>query len=114
MGAVMVENTDIPPCEYPPDGWWCSRRRGHDGPCAARPTVEKVYEIVKFVNPRDAVDALNGMAVHAVAGPHDADAHGILVAHPERDGCMVSFHDVLTDEETCRTDIRNFVEVIVP
>jgi len=101
-------------CQNPPDGWWCSRPLGHEGPCAAREVAEKVYEVVKFVNPRDAVAALEGMAVHAVAGPHDADAHGILVGHPERDGCMISFHDVLTNEEIVRTDIRNFVEVIVP
>lgn len=24
-------------CELPPEGWWCSREPGHDGPCAARP-----------------------------------------------------------------------------
>lgn len=24
-------------CDVPPDGWWCSRERGHAGPCAARP-----------------------------------------------------------------------------
>lgn len=24
-------------CEIPPAGWWCSRERGHEGPCAARP-----------------------------------------------------------------------------
>jgi hypothetical protein len=23
-------------CTLPPAGWWCSRERGHDGPCAAR------------------------------------------------------------------------------
>lgn len=23
-------------CRVPPDGWWCSRARGHPGPCAAR------------------------------------------------------------------------------
>jgi hypothetical protein len=23
-------------CEVPPDGWWCSREPGHEGPCAAR------------------------------------------------------------------------------
>ena len=108
-------------CERPPEGWWCSRRSGHDGPCAARPTSElvifdddeKVYEVVKFVNPVDAIAALDGMAVHAVAGPHDADAHGILIARGGPDACLVSFHDVLTNEETLRTDIRNFVEVIV-
>ncbi len=21
----------------PPEGWWCYRREGHEGPCAARP-----------------------------------------------------------------------------
>lgn len=24
-------------CEVPPPGWTCSRRAGHDGPCAASP-----------------------------------------------------------------------------
>lgn len=27
-------------CELPPQGWQCSRRRGHDGPCAARPVPD--------------------------------------------------------------------------
>lgn len=26
-------------CTVPPRGWWCSRRKGHDGPCAARRVV---------------------------------------------------------------------------
>ena len=25
-------------CNIPPDGWYCSRNKGHDGPCAALPT----------------------------------------------------------------------------
>lgn len=24
-------------CEVPLDGWWCSREKGHEPPCAARP-----------------------------------------------------------------------------
>lgn len=24
-------------CTVPPDGWWCSREKGHQPPCAARP-----------------------------------------------------------------------------
>jgi hypothetical protein len=24
-------------CKIPPQGWWCSREAGHEGPCAARP-----------------------------------------------------------------------------
>jgi hypothetical protein len=23
-----------------PKGWWCSRKRGHEGPCAAHPVLE--------------------------------------------------------------------------
>lgn len=39
--ADLVDPYDDPPpwqgCEVPPEGWWCSRTAGHDGPCAARP-----------------------------------------------------------------------------
>lgn len=28
-------------CELPPPGWTCSRRKHHEGPCAASPKVEK-------------------------------------------------------------------------
>ena len=24
-------------CTAPPEGWWCSREKGHEPPCAARP-----------------------------------------------------------------------------
>lgn len=24
-------------CDVPPEGWWCSREKGHEPPCAARP-----------------------------------------------------------------------------
>lgn len=27
--------TDSEPCNIPPEGWWCSRDKGHEGPCAA-------------------------------------------------------------------------------
>lgn len=27
-------------CTLPPEGWWCSRTPGHEGPCAARPMDE--------------------------------------------------------------------------
>jgi hypothetical protein len=31
-------------CQIPPQGWYCTRQAGHDGPCAAVP--EPLYEIV--------------------------------------------------------------------
>ena len=78
------------------------------------PSEPKVYEVVKFVNPRDAVAAGRGWPftlspVLTTLTPMESSS-----GHPECDGCMVSFHDVLTDGETVRTDIRNFVEIIVP
>jgi len=35
-------------CKIPPDGWWCSRQAGHEGPCAARETVPAQY--AKLIN----------------------------------------------------------------
>jgi hypothetical protein len=29
------------PCDVPPAGWECSRKRGHEGPCAAVPTQDE-------------------------------------------------------------------------
>lgn len=29
-------------CTVPPAGWWCSREKGHEGPCAARPNKTAV------------------------------------------------------------------------
>lgn len=33
-------------CEVPPEGWYCTRRPGHDGPCAALPTEQPTTERV--------------------------------------------------------------------
>jgi hypothetical protein len=30
-------------CKVPPEGWWCSRGDGHEGPCAARGIVPAWY-----------------------------------------------------------------------
>lgn len=31
-----AQGTDTDKCRIPPEGWWCSRAAGHEGPCAAR------------------------------------------------------------------------------
>lgn len=31
------DTIDDMPCLLPPEGWFCSRQGGHEGPCAARP-----------------------------------------------------------------------------
>lgn len=35
---VMFPAAGDTACDIPPPGWWCSRKRGHDGPCAAHST----------------------------------------------------------------------------
>jgi hypothetical protein len=30
-------------CDVPPEGWWCSREAGHEGPCAAREIIPPWY-----------------------------------------------------------------------
>ena len=37
--AIRQDVSIAGPCLVPPDGWWCSRLRGHEGPCAARPAA---------------------------------------------------------------------------
>lgn len=34
MATLRTTKSDV--CRVPPEGWWCSRGAGHDGPCAAR------------------------------------------------------------------------------
>ena len=51
-------------CDVPPNGWKCSRERGHDGPCAAIPMSSLelatwyVAHINDYSNPSYAVRAL--------------------------------------------------------
>lgn len=33
--SPITDGEDIK-CTIPPEGWWCSREKGHPGPCAAR------------------------------------------------------------------------------
>lgn len=34
--AERVPSLRLAPCDLPPSGWYCTREKGHDGPCAAR------------------------------------------------------------------------------
>lgn len=33
-------------CDVPPFGWFCTREKGHDGPCAAYPNTPLHYTIM--------------------------------------------------------------------
>lgn len=37
-------------CDRSPEGWYCSREKWHNGPCAARPTDERVIEVLKLMD----------------------------------------------------------------
>ena len=40
-----VQYTDLSDfCTLAPEGWWCSRRKAHEGPCAARPVYDAYGE----------------------------------------------------------------------
>lgn len=41
---MMIDMTKIE-CEVPPPGWVCTREKNHEGPCAAHPTDETVYQM---------------------------------------------------------------------
>ena len=36
-------------CDSPPPGWYCTRERGHDGPCAALPLHSSTRPEPKFI-----------------------------------------------------------------
>lgn len=43
-------------CQVAPEGWWCHRPGGHDGPCAAHPGTERSADYVQALT--DAVYVL--------------------------------------------------------
>jgi len=43
---------DATGCAIPPDGWQCSRARGHTGPCAATPTPPTLSEDLRALSER--------------------------------------------------------------
>lgn len=36
-------------CQIPPSGWRCTREAGHEGPCAALPSIRRPCKIVVSV-----------------------------------------------------------------
>jgi hypothetical protein len=45
---MSTTDREVPPdqgCKLPRDGWYCSRKPGHEGPCAARPIAPLSDEV---------------------------------------------------------------------
>lgn len=55
IGLQRFARPDDDPCTVPPEGWFCTRPAGHDGPCAAVPIagpkekVQAVYDAIAVV-----------------------------------------------------------------
>jgi hypothetical protein len=63
-----------PICKTPPDGWFCTRGEGHEGPCAAHVAVE--VTVVDIINdgfgaeiPTDAVGFMGWFQAHIDSVP---------------------------------------------
>lgn len=58
-------------CTVPPEGWWCSRTPGHEGPCAARPIEESDAPLTDDENAM--ID--RAWERHKAAAPTDPHVH---------------------------------------
>lgn len=60
-------------CTVPPEGWWCSRTPGHEGPCAARPIEESDAPLTDDENAM--ID--RAWERHKAAAPTDPHVHRV-------------------------------------
>jgi hypothetical protein len=87
---MSSENADR--CDLAPLGWWCSRHKGHDGPCAARPlgptdddlaalehTLRELREIDRVALEQVATELTMSAALHS-GRPKDHATALILLA----------------------------------
>lgn len=44
--AQVIADMQSPECSLPPPGWKCTRKAGHDGPCAAVPDYDNFPDII--------------------------------------------------------------------
>ena len=62
----MMENddqnvADQRQCQLPPVGWYCTRKPGHDGPCAAHPGTAPVAAEVASIDTAEFLTCLNSL-----------------------------------------------------
>lgn len=75
-------------CAIPPEGWWCSREAGHEGPCAARPTQPQAddrAEIVRWLRAQSDKGAEVGIAAGKETTRRAAFGGGSLALHRAAD-----------------------------
>ena len=70
-------------CQVPPEGWWCSREPGHDGPCAARidPETDKAGGLwySRWWGAMERVEALERELAHLRTPATDTEAMRLLM-----------------------------------
>ncbi len=89
----MTPNRDrLLSCTMPPPGWWCSRAPGHEGPCAARPDGEAIWQAAEAAQTKRADDM-----------PEDQDAIFALNRAYQRLTALVREAKIMTRREYGRT-----------
>lgn len=82
---VFANEPYDPPCTVPPKGWRCTRRPGHEGPCAAVPEEASSVDVTHQANSPSSIDmscsvealgeALHGLSARLlIAGAFNNDA----------------------------------------
>lgn len=72
--SIECKLLDAATCKLPPYGWWCSREKDHEGPCAARRHPDKSPVHPRVLLERAEIKYLdaNDWILYAGAGP-DSD-----------------------------------------
>jgi hypothetical protein len=91
-------------CTVPPNGWWCSREAGHDGPCAARPVAADLRTA-----PIDHLDGLAAVLADVAAERARQDTRWGQQDHPHGTGDIAMRMQALSYREGCK---RHFADGI--
>jgi hypothetical protein len=59
------ENADR--CDLAPAGWWCTRHKGHEGPCAARPLEPTPDDVAALVHTLHGLREIDRGALEQIA-----------------------------------------------
>jgi len=103
-------------CNVPPEGWYCTRAPGHDGPCAALPTEDNDIgqaELQSFMPPFEEVknEVMMSMQIVSLRTSKDSgvtnDAVMTTMEWENTNGETAPVHGILTKID--RDDVRGYL-----
>lgn len=85
-------------CDRPPPGWRCTRAAGHEGPCAAHPSIEEVDRLIALIEAQRAFVLLASFNIAYGHGRGTTDAKDRIFAEQQVDAgnlrrCMIATVD---------------------